>query len=105
MITSGTGKHRVSVEKHWIGDDLLLILKGGEQPHVGAMVSCEPGKEATITRLGTHKDHIVLQPLAETACAKYKTTVVAVGGIHIDNATKEDIELVVQHCKRLEECI
>jgi len=105
MITVGTGKHQVSVEKHWIGDDLILHLKGGEQPHVGAIVSCEPGREATRIRLGTHKDHIVLQPLAETACKKYETTVVAVGGIHIENATKKDIELVVQHCKRLESCI
>ncbi len=105
MITEGSGKHRVQLEKQFIGDHLLLILQGGQRPHIGAMVVCEPGKEPALIRLGTHKDHIVLTPIAEMACKKYKTTVVAVGGIHIDDATENDIEQVIKNCKRLESCI
>ncbi len=105
MITSGNGKHRVQLEKQMIGDNLLIILEGGEKPHIGSVVTCEPGKDAILVRLGTHKDYIVLKPIAETACKKYHTTVVAVGGIHIDNATREDIDLIMTNCKRLESCI
>lgn len=105
MITSGKGKHQVQLKKLVIGDHLLLILQGGEQPHIGAIVTCEPGKEPILLKLGTHKDYIVLGPLAETACRKYDTTVVALGGIHIDDATNEDIDMVIQNCKRLESCI
>jgi len=105
MITLGKGKHRVNLEKHRIGDDFLLVLQGGQRPHIGAVVTCQPGKASSIVKLGEHKDHIVLRPLAETMCKKYGVTVVAVGGIHIDDATKEDIDLVIQNCKRLESCI
>ena len=105
MITSGNGKHRVQLEKQMIGDHLLLILEGGEKPHIGSVVTCEPGKDAILVSLGTHKDYIVLKPIAETACKKYNTTVVAVGGIHIDNATREDIDLIIKNCERLESCI
>ena len=105
MITSGDGKHRVQLEKKMIGDHLLLILQGGEKPHIGAVVTCEPGKDTLLVKFGTHKDYIVLKPIAETACKKYNTTVVAVGGIHIDHATKEDIDLIIKNCKRLESCI
>lgn len=105
MITSGKGKHRVTLEQQKIGGDLLLILKGGEQPHVGAVVVCEPGRNARIVRLGSHKDHIVLEPLAKTASEKYEITVVAVGGIHIDHATKNDIDKIIQNCKEIESCI
>jgi hypothetical protein len=105
MNTLGEGKHRVSLKQVRVGSDLLLILTGGEQPHLGGVVLCEPGKEALVIRRGTHNDHIVLTPLAKTACEKYQTTVVAVGGIHIEHASKEDIDQVIKNCKELETCI
>jgi len=105
MITSGKGKHRVTLKQQNIGEDLLLVLQGGEQPHVGGVVVCEPGKKLKIIRLGSHKDHIVLESLARTAANKYETTVVVVGGIHIDCATKEDIDKIIQNCKEIESCI
>lgn len=105
MITAGKGKHSVQLDRYEIGDDVLLVLQGGEKPHVGSVVVCQPGKEAHLIRLGSHKDYIVLRPIAETACEKYKTTVVAVGGIHIDNPTKQDIDIVIQNCKEIESCI
>jgi len=105
MITSGMGKHRIQLEQFYIGDHLLLVVKGGEQPHIGSVIICEPNKKTEIVRLGTHKDYIVLRPLAETACEKYHTTVVAVGGIHINQATSEDIERVIQNCKEIQSCI
>jgi hypothetical protein len=105
MTTSGEGKHQVTLKTQEIGSDLLLVLTGGDQPHLGGMVMCEPGKESQSVISGTHKDYIVLQPLAEAACKKYQTTVIAVGGIHIENATKEDIDEVIKNCKELEKCI
>jgi len=43
----------------------------------------------------------VLQPIAKAACKKYKKKVVAVGGVHVDNATKQEINLLVENCKKL----
>jgi len=101
MITSGEGKYKVFLEKHKLGDDLIYILGGGEKSHVGGSVICEPGKKPYILTYGNHHDHIVLAPLAVAACKKYNKIVVAVGGIHIDNAGKEEIELLVRNCKDL----
>jgi len=47
----------------------------------------------------------LLKPIAEAACKKYKTKVVAVGGVHIDNATKQEIGKLVENCKELIKCI
>lgn len=105
MITSGMGKHQVQLEKHELGAHLLYVLKGGENPHIGGVVLCEPGKKSKSIRLGSHKDHLVLLPLAKVACEKYDTTVIVVGGIHVDNATKQDIEIILRNCKELESCI
>jgi len=105
MITSGEGKYKVFLEQKKLDDDLVYILGGGEKSHIGGLVICEPDKKPKVIRLGSHRDYIVLKPIAEAACKKYNTKVVAIGGIHIDNASKEEIELLVKNCKELVKCI
>jgi hypothetical protein len=105
MITSGDGKFKVWLEEKKIGKDLLYILGGGEQTHIGGIVICEPNKEPQIIRLTGHYDDIVLKPIAKTACKIYDTKVIATGGIHIDNATKDDIKKLIENCKELVKCI
>jgi len=105
MITFGEGKYKVFLEQKEIGNDLVYMLYGGEKHHIGGVVTCEPEKKPNIICIGTHRDHVVLAPIAKTACKKYNKTVVALGGIHIDNATKEEIQIIVNNCKELEKCI
>ena len=101
MITSGDGKYKVFLEKHELDDDLIFVLGGGEKSHIGGMVFCEPGKKPVVVRLENHYDHIVLEPIAEEACKKYNKRVVAVGGVHIDNASKDEIDILVSNCRDL----
>ena len=105
MITSGDGKYKVWFEEKKIGDDILYVLGGGERTHIGGIVVCEPDKTPRVIRLEGHYDDIVLKPIAEMACKKYKTKVVALGGVHIDNASKEDIDKLVENCRSLIACI
>ena len=105
MITSGEGKYKVWLEEKKIGDDILYILGGGERTHIGGMVVCEPDKEPQVIRLEGHYDDIVLMPICKAACKKYNTKVVAVGGIHVDNASQEEIDILVENCKELVKCI
>ena len=105
MITAGSGKYKVWLKEQKIGEDKLYILGGGERAHIGGAVIMSPGKNPKTIRLGTHYDHIVLKPIAEEACNKYNTTVIAIGGVHIDNASKEDINKIVENCKELLKCI
>lgn len=105
MITAGEGKYKVWLERNTIGDDILYILGGGERSHIGGVVISEPDKPSHVIRLEGHYDDIVLQPIAETACKKYKKKVVAVGGVHVDNATKEEINRLVENCQELIQCI
>ena len=105
MITSGEGKYKVFLEKKQLDEDIVYILGGGEKSHIGGVIICEPGKNSQVIRLENHYDYQVLTPIAEAACKKYNKTVVAVGGIHIDNATKEEINIIVNNCKELIKCI
>ena len=105
MITSGERKYKVFLEKYILDDDLVYILGGGEKSHIGGIVVCVPGKKPEIIKLVGHYDYMVLQPIAEKACKKYEKKVVAIGGVHVDNASKEEIDILVKNCKELLKCI
>ena len=98
MLTYGRGKYKVWLKKQKIGQDLVFFLGGGEKPHIGGVVVCEPDEKPKVVKLEEHYDYIVLKPIAEAACKKYKKTVVAIGGIHIDNASKKEIDILVKNC-------
>lgn len=98
MITSGSGKYRVWLEKHQVGPDLVFFLGGGEKPHIGSIIVAVPGKPLQVTALEGHRDDVVLRPMAQKACEKYGVTVVVVGGVHVDRASKEEIDLLVKNC-------
>ena len=103
MITSGKGKYRVWLKREKIGDDWVFFLGGGERSHIGGVVICEPGKPSLAIGLTGHYDDIVLKPIAELACKKYKTKVVVLGGVHVDHATKQEIDLLIENSKKLVE--
>jgi hypothetical protein len=105
MITAGSGKFKVWLKEEKLSDERLYILGGGERPHIGGVVVMQPGKKAKTIKFEGHYDNIVLEPIAEEACKKYNTTVVAVGGVHVDNASKDEIDILVKNCKELVKCI
>ena len=105
MITSGEGKYEVWLKRMEIGEDIIYILGGGEKPHLGGAVICEPNKPPNVVRLEGHYDDVVLELIAKIACKKYNTKIVAIGGIHIDNASKEEIDKIIENCKELVKCI
>jgi hypothetical protein len=105
MITAGEGKYKVWLKEEKLSDERLYILGGGERPHIGGVVVKEPGKEIRTIKLEGHYDYMVLEPIAEEACKKYNTKVVAVGGVHVDSATEDEINLLVENCKELSKCI
>lgn len=105
MITVGSGKYKVWLKEEMLSDERLYILGGGERSHIGGVVVMGPNSEPETMKFEGHYDQIVLEPIARAACKKYNTKVVVVGGVHVDNATKEEIEKLVNNCKELAKCI
>ncbi len=102
MISAGKGKYRVWLKEVSHGDDVVLFLGGGEKPHIGSVVLSEPGKKTRVLNRKGHFDWMVAKPIASIICKKKKKPVVCISGIHVDDATKEEIEILKNNCKLLE---
>ena len=84
-----------------IGDDLVYLIGGGENSHVGAISVCEPGKKSKNLKFGGHKDYVITEMIAKAACEKYNKKTSCIGGVHIDKATKNEINKLVENCRGL----
>lgn len=100
------GKFKVILRAIASGEDLSVIIGGGGKPHIGAVVIARPDKESkkvsytTWTDIG-HKDDIVAKEAANELVKVLNKNIVVIAGLHVDNATQEDINRLVKNSSSL----
>ena len=107
----GSAPYKIEAEVRLIGSDLLVILYGGNKPHIGSAAVAHPrpslknkkrmSSTASVYNFLGHKDGVVAQSVSEMLSSKLKKNVVVLAGIHIDKISEEGIEKVVENCGRL----
>ena len=108
-IQKGTGKYRVTLIAVESGEDISVIIYGGEKPHIGAVsISiARPSLEnpdnissstSVFTLIG-HKEDVIAKEIAESVTKTTKRNTVTIIGLHIDRANKEDIDCLVNNTK------
>ncbi len=105
--TGGTGKYEVRLEIIRHDEGLTAVLTGGEKTHVGAVVLALPRQSLTgegsscdlyVLPVPGHKDDVVARPAAEALCTALNEPVCVSAGIHMDNASGEDIAAFKAAC-------
>jgi len=105
--TIDEGKFKVNLHAITSGDDLTVIISGGVKPHIGSVVIASPNKgknvNYTIWTDKGHKDNVVAEDVATELIKNFDfdKNVVVIAGLHIDHATKEDINRLVKNSKSL----
>ncbi|MCX8182140.1 MAG: hypothetical protein N3D12_03365 [Candidatus Methanomethyliaceae archaeon] len=102
LIEFGEGRHRVYLDLIKVGRDLVIYIGGGEEPHIGAVSICSQSGEPLTFSLPNHKDYIVSHNAAKKIFNETGRKTVVIAGIHVNNASKEDI---LQLLKNAEECV
>ena len=97
-VSVGCGRTEVFLQAEAVGDDWLLRITGGKA-HVGAVATAH-GSDVQLSVVGPHKEG----PLAEVCAVQWSfltgRTCVAVAGIHQDEATREEIDGIVDHVRQ-----
>ena len=113
-------KYQIKVQLTDVGDDLCVLLTGGDTPHIGAVSAgvYGPGigaahmtseeeealKEPVHTyAYPSHRDHAMSEPLAKSLSQKLRKNVVVLCGIHIDHLPQEEIMEIVNLLPVIEE--
>jgi hypothetical protein len=103
--------YEVAAEAVRIGADLLVYIWGGERPHIGSVAAAQPRPSSSDPRLTSatasvftylgHKEDVVTKYVAETLSARLGTNVVVTAGIHWDNLTGQNIDVVIERCREI----
>ena len=103
-INTNEGKYDLSASVRLVGEDILIAIWGGENPHIGAVAAAQPrpsladpsvisASVSVICFLG-HKDDNLAKKTAETLTAAFNANVVVTVGIHWDDLSQADISVI-----------
>ncbi len=107
MLTFSHTEGRVALQLRvlFMGQDMCVLLDGGEKPHVGA-VAVAHGGEAQYICLPGHKEEDLAHNIAIILQKALTCTVTCICGIHISCISKEEIALVYTVAEKLvEQCL
>ena len=104
------GRHTIILESRLVGNDVLVTIYGGDEHHIGgvsiAFLTKSHYRDADTVSVNTltfpgHKDYIVANSAAERLAKALRKSIVVTVGIHMDNASKEEIEETVEAVKTM----
>ena len=111
LVTTTQGEYDVEANVRSIGDDLLVAISGGEEPHIGAVAVAQPrpslkdptmrSATASVICYVGHKEDDLAKFAAEKLAASFDTRVVVTAGIHWDNLSEEGIQKVMRNSRML----
>ncbi len=102
LVEFGEGRHRVWLDLISAGDDFVVYIGGGDKPHMGSISVCPNSGSPFTISLIKHKDYIISHRAAQTIFKETGRKTAVIAGIHIENASKEDIDILI---KNAEECV
>lgn len=95
--TYGEGRYQIFAEAIPAGDDILVFVGGGERPHIGGFSLSEPSASTVSFSIPVHKDFVVSHQVSEKVSRATGKRCLAVAGIHIANASREEISILVKN--------
>ncbi|MBS7247102.1 MAG: hypothetical protein QXW47_07235 [Candidatus Jordarchaeales archaeon] len=111
MWFEGKGRTAVWCSLVKLGDGLVFCIGGGDETHIGAVSVAVPYKQkdnewsvstSTIT-LPYHRDDVLTRIMTEKVAKATGKVVVAVGGVHLEGAARNEIDEVVRNMEKLAE--
>ncbi len=109
--TESYGRVTVEAVSVPMGDDLCIIITGGDRPHLGAvaLAQARPSLEdssrvsasTSVLTVAGHKEDLLARNAAQCVAAGLNRTVVVCCGIHVDAITPDELQFVEDAIERL----
>jgi hypothetical protein len=94
-VEDSSGGRRIEATVNAVGEDLVIVVGGGERPHVGCVVLAQPGASkgnggswsasCSVLTIPPHKEEPIARGIASRIAEEFGTVTVVTAGIHEDN--------------------
>ena len=106
----GTGNYQVEVAAFLCGMDVVVVIAGGTRYHVGAVALAEPrpsladpsriSASASVLCVTGHKEDELARDTALKLASSLNRRVAVTAGIHIDEATADELQQLNRNCQQ-----
>lgn len=104
LVEISKGRFKIHGFVQEVGQDILVSIWGGTQPHIGAVGMAIPrpslkdekkwsATSSNFTFVG-HKEDILVKNISEKLAAQLKRNVVVTAGVHWDGMTSKEIKTI-----------
>ena len=110
-LTLERGRIIINIKSIMVGQDLCVIISGGDRPHIGCVTLSVPrpsladisaiSATTSVLNLVGHKDDEAARYASHTISSRLNKNVVVTCGIHVDDITSEEIEVTIELLKEL----
>lgn len=111
IYTSEEKRIKISMQLIEIGDDLFVVITGGNKPHIGCVTLSTPrlslsdngliSATTSVLNLVGHKDDEVARYVSQKLSSALNKNVVICCGIHLDKIEEWEINTVFEITKEL----
>lgn len=85
----------IKIELQLINNDIIMMITGGDEPHIGSVTTFSKGISQTTCFLcdngKRHKDHIISEKILDMITPFIYGNCVITAGIHIDHISSQQI--------------
>ncbi len=110
-IKTNEGAFDLEATARFIGDDLLVVIYGGDKPHIGAVAVAhshpslkdpnKPTVTASLISIPGHKEDEIALSTAKQLASAFRTTVTVTAGMHWDEIDPTGIWKVNRNSKTI----
>jgi hypothetical protein len=109
---SGTGQ-RLEAVVHFVGEDLVIAVGGGDQPHVGCVVLAQPlpsrsrpgewSASSSVLTIPPHKEEPIARGIATRVAESLGRVCVVTAGVHDDGIDADGVAVYLRLGEELAE--
>ena len=111
----GEGIYQVEAAAFLCGEDVVLVLAGGTRYHVGAVAMALPrpsladpdkiSASASVLCVTGHKEDELARSIALKLAATLNRRVTVTAGVHVDEASADEVKILLGNCEQVIEKI
>lgn len=91
----------MTLDAHFMGEDLVVLISGGDRPHLGTISAGSRLEPIQTIQLQTHKEFYITEELAVLLRKQFSGNFVICAGVHLDNIQKDEIKRLTDLCLEL----
>jgi len=97
-IEKNKGRAHLILDAYPMGEDLVVMISGGDTPHLGTITAGARLEPLRTIQLQNHKEFYITEEIAVMLRKNFRGNFAIICGVHLDHITKEEIKDIPELC-------